>query len=176
MKNLIGNSFKVFLKETDKSIDGLLINIDEKYDYIQREKSICIIPKQNVLYYETDKMSQSSKLIDTSEVQDKTSDKILTVYVDDAALAEFKVPESLEATDLINFIYSNKIVQNALNGKIQKSIECFDDSVYILTNQKKEKDIVDSDVSFSEISNPINNYLNPADMASRLNNAIVKRK
>jgi hypothetical protein len=169
MKNLIGNPFKVFLKEADKTIEGLLIELDDKYDYLQKDNSICIIPKQNVLYYETNQLSTTSKLINPSIVPDE---KNITVFIDKVAMAELKVPTNIGANELVGFLYSNQVIQDALKGKKQKSLECFDDAVYIFTDQYQEKVSTDS-VAFSmEANNPATTYLSSTDMVARLNRGI----
>lgn len=175
MKNLIGNPFKIFLKYSEKSINGILVDVDDLYDYIQDENSVCIIPKNNILYYKTNELSKSSKVIKSIEIEQnsqiKDTDKLISVFVDRQEIIQIKVPMNVESNELIGFIYSNEIIHNALHEKKQKKIECFDDAVYITTD--RQVDIVSSpQISFSTNNGPINSYLNPSEMALRLNKSI----
>jgi hypothetical protein len=172
LNNLIGNPFKVFLKENDKTIEGMLIDTDDKFDYVQKGSSVCIIPRQNVLYYETNELSQTSKIINTDPTP--AAEKTMAVFVDSVKIADIKIPTDLPPKELFEFLISQNIVQGALEGKIVKQPHFFDDAVYILTDKLQEK--AESKVEeFSMGPNPTNTYLSHTDMVSRLNSAI-KRK
>jgi hypothetical protein len=173
MNNLIGNPFKVFLKENEKTIEGILIDTDEKFDYIQRGSSVCIVPRQNVLYYETNELSQTSRVINTDTAP--AAEKTMAVFVDSLKVADIKSPTDLKPEMLFEFLISQGIVQAAIKGKTLKQPHIFDDAVYILTDKPQAKEEHTEVESFSMEPNPSNSYLSPADMVARLNNA-VKRK
>jgi hypothetical protein len=157
---LIGNTCRVVLKGDERNVVGILIDSDEHYDYVQADKAVFVIPKQNVLFYETDQLPQQSRVI-TAE-QDKT----VSVVVDDAVLAELRVKDNIGTNELVQLAYSYEPVQRALIGKKQKIVECFDDSIVIRTTPKFE----DDRASFGVAGNPLDQYLSPGEMAARLSN------
>ena len=55
MDNLIGRNLVVHLKQ-DMQVCGLLIQVDDENVYLQtKSNSVHIVPRENVIYYTTDK-------------------------------------------------------------------------------------------------------------------------
>ena len=167
MKNLIGNPFEVFLKDSERTIEGILVETDELFDYIQDGNGVCIIPKSNVLYYRTNELSKQSKVIRSVEVPliESPKEKEMSIFVDGKNIVRVIVPHNVNSKDLLEFIYSQDAIQEELFGRKQKSVECFDNAVYIATEEKSG-----SQVSFSSGANPTNAYLTPSEMIARLEN------
>jgi hypothetical protein len=157
MKNLIGNPFEVVLKGSDRVVKGILVETDDDFDYVQDSGGVCIVPKPNVLYYRTNELSKQSKVI-RNDVQlvGAPQDKTMNVVIDGQVVAAITVPADIEAKELMTFVYSQGVVKETLAGHKQKAVECFEDAVYITTDQ----------VSAVE-RNPMTSYLAPSEMIKR---------
>lgn len=170
MKNIIGNQINLIFKDSDKIVSGVLIETDDRFDYIQSNQVLCVIPKDNVLYYETDKMPPESKVIASSNID---SESRINIYVDKQFVSA--VSTDLKGTELVKAIYSIEEVQHNLKGKKQKSVECFDDAVYIFTDADVEAAKPEAPVAFSMSgAGGANPYLSQVDLASRLDK-VIKR-
>jgi hypothetical protein len=168
MKNIIGNQINLIFKDSDKVVSGVLIETDERFDYIQSNQVLCVIPKDNVLYYETDKMPPESKVITNT-----ASEARINIYIDKQFVSA--VSTDLKGTELVKAIYGIEEVQENLQGKKQKSVECFDDAVYIFTDAEVEVAKPESPIAFSlQAGGGSNPYVSQVDLAARLDK-VIKR-
>jgi hypothetical protein len=163
---IIGNTCRVVLKADERSVTGILVDSDEHYDYVQSERSVFIIPRPNVLFYETDQLPKQSRVI--SAEQDKT----VSVVIDDVTVTELRVPKSTNSNELMRQAYLCEPVQRALIGKKQKVLECFDDAIIIRTSPKFE----DATTFTPGSSNPVDHYLSAGEMATRLSGIRTKNE
>jgi hypothetical protein len=136
---------------------------------------VYIIPKSNLLYCTTDKISTKQRSI----IAENTINS-LKVFIDNNLVTEVDVPNSVDISvwndKILETVSTSEAVIHALSGKIQTKVEYWPGELYIETTQTQ----VDSPRSniqntFSMNSgSPVTNYLNPSQMIDRLNNVIKK--
>ena len=169
MNGLIGNHIKVLLKDKECTVAGILLETNDRYDYIQSGQSVCIVPKVNVLYYITDRIQPETRVLKPQT----TATRSVGVFVDDKIIAELQAPSELPVEELMTLVYTTESVQQALEGKTQKTFECFADSVYITTDHERAP----KQLAFTMGErNTTNSYLSPTEMALRLESAARTHK
>lgn len=156
MEKLIGNLVRIIFKEDQKTIEGILINIDEECSYVQCELIVRVIPKSNILYYETNEIPSTSMVIEPEIT--------MGVYIDHNRVVDLRLAGGLSTNEIISIVYENEIVQKQLEGKTQKTIECFDNAVQITTSGLKKK----TQVSFTMDSGVKDLYLSPSDVVKKV--------
>jgi hypothetical protein len=169
MKNLIGNQISVLFKDSSKVISGVLVETNERFDYIQLERVLCVVPKENVLYYETDKLIKESKIIGGQD------EKKMAVYVDNVWVGQMTLPHGAGANEIVQQAYGIDEVRTSLIGKKQKTVECFDDAVYILTDSFHATPPPQVEFYTQQAGSPANTYLGANEMIKRLDK-VVKRE
>lgn len=168
MKKLIGNIIRIIIKGYEESdTEGILIDTDCEFDYVQVDNcTVRIIPKTNILYYESNYVPQSSRIIESDE---KKQDKIIEipVFIDGEKICNLNIATEINSDNLLETLYSCDTIKRCLFGKTLKKIEKFDDGVYITVSKTVHEEIP---ISFN-IDNKLlskQQSLGPSDVVTKL--------
>jgi hypothetical protein len=177
MELFLNKNIKTHLKN-NKVIDGLLLDIDDNYVYIQSNKTY-IIPIKNVLFYSIDE--NVNNIEQTPNIKN-----IINVSINGAFLTKIITPPELNLLsaneDVIKLIYANSNVQEALHNRVQKALEYAPgEANIILLEESVEKiesvqDNNEDSFDMNKTASPAYNYLSPTEMAQRLSNISKKGK
>ena len=142
MRKLLGTELNVHLKCDEGVVTGLLFDMDEERVYIQRDINTFItIPTCNIKFYvsdtfknmiETDQDTLPEKQPAQQPTQQSTfnansNTNLLVVSVDGIIAADIPVPPTMNlancTNEILEMIWANKQVQEALIGRTQVSLE-----------------------------------------------------
>lgn len=166
MQKLFGNNVEAVLK-FGESITGVLFDDDADCVYIQSNSSVIAIPKYNVKYYISDGVH--NHVIGSNEPSVK-----LDVHVDDILCTQISVPKDLDISTcndkVLETIWGDSNVQQALKGKVQKRLEYEVGSANIITINKA----LEHNNSFSmgaSVANP-STFKTPYDIIANIKKEI----
>ena len=166
MKKLIGNEIEVFLKGEYKNFYGILIDITDESLYIQVNEKIIIIPKNNVQYSTTYHIPSDTRMIEC--VSNNLSE--LHIYINGELLSTINVPNTVDLktwnNEIMDIAMKCPDVSSFLSGKIQEKVE-YSPGVMNIIITKSQGPVIQNSFSMG----PANNFLNPLEMVTRLNNA-----
>lgn len=173
---MINKSVRVHLKNEshENAVSGIFAGIEHKHIYIQSEYGMIVIPQENIKYYQ---------FFPEEEEQQKEIESIIKVFIDGNFLTNIIVPPTMNLStaseEVLRTVWANVDVQSALRGKVQKSLEYAPGEVNIvLKDTPPPQETMQDDNSFSmgSSNSPLNAYLSPSEMVSRLQNAGKKEK
>lgn len=178
MDTLLGSTVIAHLTHNNIQVSGLVIKVDEENIYLQSKASaVHIIPKKNVIYYTTDKLSES-KIVLTKQEEVVTPPSSIKVFINGEFFVEIPVPPTVDLTTanekVLKSVWGNPDVQTILRGRVQKSVEYSLGEMNIVISDVAQNATDTDDNSFSIGANPVNAYLSPLEMANKLSNIVKK--
>lgn len=175
MEHLINKSVLVHLKNEspENAVPGLFVGVEQKHVYLQAEYGMLVIPQENIKYYQ----------LFPEEEQQKDVDSLIKVFIDGSFLTNIPVPPTMNLSsateEVLKTVWANPDVQSALRGKVQKALEYAPGEVNIILKDAPTPPEVNQDnnsFSMGSSNNPLNTYLSPSEMVSRLQNAGKREK
>lgn len=167
MEELINANVLVLFKTAKATISGTVLDINDWcVILVDDNNDTIIIPNSNVLYYKV-----CGSQVEQAPVQQEIH-KSIAVFVDNQHINNISVARTADSSEVARAVYADKMIHDSLVGKVQKTMECFVDAVYITTNQAVRRSSANTEESFVEDNkNPVTKYLDPTDMVVKLTGA-----
>jgi len=182
MQRFAGENVYIYLKDDDKLLSGILLEIDNKFVFIQNSNnSVTIIPFSNIKYCTAPQFhSEASKFLDNKSHISVASEasNLLNISIDNEPVVKIPVPPGMNLSvitkELQDMIWNNPSVQDALHGRVIKQMEYNTGHANIITdNTESANKIINTNQENSfnaSTHSPLTEKLSPTAMAVRLSN------
>jgi len=162
----------VYLKSNEDCLSGIFFDSDEESIYLQDDDYLVIaVMKENISFCTSEGFTTSNnptpkKNVGLEVVKQQSS--VLVVKIDGELVSKISVGADMNlatcSSEIVDLVYTDKKVQEALTGLVQKTIEYDVGELNIITSSNCEK----SDVSFSLPHGIGEGTLNPSDLVIKL--------